>query len=84
LHWLEEDYEELLRQTSREVEHKISMISDQLTKKNLLPAEIIQTLRQRIQEWQQRVNYDGNYDQWIASHLPPRLENMLEDANGRH
>ncbi len=84
LHWLEEDYEELLRQTSREVEHKISMISDQLTKKNLLPAETIQTLRQRIQEWQQRVKYDGSYDRWIASHLPSRLENMLEDTNGRH
>lgn len=84
LHWLEEDYEELLRQTSREVEHKISMISAQLTRKNLLPAETIQAIRQRIQEWQQRVNYDGNYDRWIASHLPPRLENMLEDANGQH
>jgi hypothetical protein len=83
LHWLEEDYEELLRQTSREVEHKISMISDQLTKKNLLPVETIQEICQRIQSWQQRVNYDGNYDRWIASHLPPRLENILENANGQ-
>lgn len=39
-----------------------------------LSPEKLEALRAEVRSWQERVGYDGNYEQWIKKHTPPDLE----------
>jgi len=78
LDWQEEDYQNFLRQTESNIGQKVDTIAENLKNKNLLSVEKIQELKDRIKEFQQKVNYDGDYNKWVEKHLPKRLEDMIE------
>lgn len=76
LNWQEEDYQNYLRQTESNISEQIDVISEKFKKKNLLSVEKIEKLQDRIKEFQQKANYDGNYGKWVERHLPKRLEEL--------
>ncbi|RMI19507.1 MAG: hypothetical protein D6681_02940 [Calditrichaeota bacterium] len=45
--------------------------------KGLLSVEQIQAILKRVQEYQQRVGYHGDYRRWVEAHRPVRLEEMV-------
>jgi len=53
------------------------IIADELTAKDT-KNNSIDGLKETIQQWQSKVNYNGDYAAWIAQHMPVRLEDMIE------
>jgi len=45
--------------------------------KKALSVEQIQNLLNRVQEYQTRAGYDGDYQKWVARHKKKRLEELL-------
>jgi len=49
-------------------------VRQHLDSRDPLSPEKMEALRSEIRSWQERVGYDGNYEQWIEKHTPPDLE----------
>jgi len=75
--WKEEDFQEYLRLTAGNLEGQVEAISEKFHDKDLLSPDQIEVLDEKIKKMQKQVGYDGNYQAWIAKHLPVRLEDML-------
>jgi len=75
--WQEQDYREIFERAERNSQVKIDQIQRKLARKSLLTTEQIQVIHNRIKNLQRKVGYDGDYDNWIKKHLPPRIENMV-------
>jgi len=54
---------------------KVDKIAKMLTESNLLSAERVGAIVEKIESCQQRVGYSGSYADWIAEH---RLESIDE------
>lgn len=65
LAWREEDYQQLLDSGARTARKKVDKISEILNQKALLSVEQIESLIQKVKQLQQKVHYNGNYDDWI-------------------
>jgi NADPH-dependent glutamate synthase beta subunit-like oxidoreductase len=71
-----EDYEPLFNQAVSDADQKAERIGEHLETKNVLSAEQIKAILDRIKTLQKKSGYDGNYDRWIKQHLPLRVEDL--------
>lgn len=53
------------------------LIIDELLTKNT-KADAVDSLKKIVHQWQNKVNYNSNYAEWISQHMPTRLEDMIE------
>jgi ferredoxin--NADP+ reductase len=81
LAWQEEDYREIFERAERNSQAKVDRIQHKLNKKSLLTTEQIRGIYNRIRDLQRKVGYDGDYESWIRTHLPLRIENIVNDKN---
>lgn len=75
--WSEADHQKLMELASSNGGELDSFAKE----KNLLSAEQIKTLVAKINEAQQKVGYDGDYEKWREEHLCTRLERILSLSN---
>jgi NADPH-dependent glutamate synthase beta subunit-like oxidoreductase len=77
LAWRAEDYQELLDRGALDAKLKVDKISDFLASKRLLSAEEIRSIFEKIQACQKRVNYRGNYQDWIKKQAVERITDVI-------
>ena len=77
LDWHQEDYENWHRQTAVKVDKDISKIIDVIEKRKFMPDEVIQEILNKTKALQEKIGYNGDYENWVEQNTPPRLENML-------
>jgi hypothetical protein len=63
-----------------DTDRRIDAISTHLSAQKLLSADQISRINRRVASLQKKVNYNGDYDQWIQKHLPVRLEDLLSQT----
>ncbi|MFQ5772383.1 MAG: hypothetical protein ACE5HX_17740 [bacterium] len=68
LAWRAEDYQELLDRGAKDAQLKINKIAEILSTKNVLGVEKIRSIIRKINACQKRVNYNGDYQEWIKIH----------------
>ena len=76
--WQEEDFQKWLRESENAVQAQVSGIADQIENEEVKSNESIQKLLDRTAELQAQAGYPGKFMDWVAQHLPVRLEDMLE------
>lgn len=77
LGWKEDDFQEYLRLTESNVANQVDSILGSFDNQNLLHPEKIQELEEKIKQLQQDAGYDNNFEKWVETHLPERLEDQL-------
>lgn len=60
---------------------KIANISDGFSGLAMPSSATCEAIEQRIAALHAKVGYDGNYQQWVARHLPVRLEDMIGEVH---
>lgn len=77
LNWQEEDFQDYLRLKESAIENQVGRIAERFKENKLLDSDKIDEIDLKIKEFHNRVNYDGNYPNWVKQHLPIRLEDIL-------
>ena len=77
LAWREEDYEEIFKRAEENAGLKIETIGKMLKEKDVLDINQMKRLHNKIRDFQKRVGYQGDYDNWINEHIPVRLEHLI-------
>ncbi len=77
LDWQEEDYQSWLRGTETGIQMQVNAIADQIMRQKFMPDEVIENIIARTKTLQKKSGYNGNYKEWVAMHLPKRLEELL-------
>ena len=80
LDWQEEDYENWLRLSEGQIEQQVTNIAVQINKQQFLPAQVINSIQEKIEALQQSAGYQGDFMDWAKKNLPERLEDQLEAA----
>ncbi len=75
--WETDHIQKVVRAQERQTVKAIKEIDRHLKRRAGLSQLKIKDILQRVKRLQRRVGYDDNYQEWIAQHLPPRLENMI-------
>ena len=70
-------YEELFRTIESDVDTKLGSIEETLVQSPVHSDEEINFILEKTKKLQERVGYNGNYQQWVKQHRPVRLEEML-------
>jgi ferredoxin--NADP+ reductase len=73
----EEYYETLIQQREENSKEKVEKIRDRLAGRQKLTGREIDSLLEKIRYLNEKTGYEGNYERWIDTHLPPRLEHLL-------
>jgi hypothetical protein len=71
LGWTEERYQQVLQNGWETIFESGA--------KRVLTVEQIEQILKRIRERQKAVGYNNNFEEWVASHRPTRLEELLAD-----
>ena len=74
--WREEDYEKILQFSEQRIKEKVEKISNMINEKKILSVDKIRSIIEKVESYQRKVGYNGNYAEWIAKH---KLES-IEDA----
>jgi ferredoxin--NADP+ reductase len=77
LAWNPEDYQMIFDRAEMNADQKVSEIHRHLQKQARLGEEAMHKIENRIKQLQDKVRYT-DYSEWIAAHLPVRLENMID------
>lgn len=75
--WQQQEYQDWHRQTTHKVDLDMDQIITRIEKRPPLSDNKLQSILQRTRKMQQKVGYDGNYDNWIKKNLPLRYEEMI-------
>ena len=78
LNWQEEDYENWLRVSEKQVEEQIANIVSAVQRERYISDEILESIQERISELQEASGYNDNFQDWVDKNLPERLEDQLE------
>lgn len=78
LEWTQKDYESWHRSTASKVHKDIATIVEVIEKQKFMPDHMIQGILDKTKALQEKVGYDGNYENWAEEKTPLRLENMLK------
>ena len=81
LDWQVEEYKGLFDQAVSDADQKADRIGMQLESQKTVPADQIELILERVRELQAKTGYDGNYEKWIKTHLPKRVENLIPDSD---
>ena len=76
LQWQRDHFKELVRAQELQTATTIKVIDHHLKTRTGLTPKKINTILQKVRQLQLRVGYTGGYREWIARHLPARLENL--------
>ncbi len=80
LAYTDEDYEAIFEAASKRAEKRIDSIFSHFTEVEKLSEKEVKAIDDKLKALQESVGYDGNYEQWVRSHLCARLESMKESA----
>jgi len=75
--WREEDYQKLIQLESDEVARQANRIADYLQEKRLHAPEQIQQILSRVQGYQRKAGYEGDYAAWAKKNAFTRLEQLI-------
>lgn len=70
-------FENSVRSREEAIATQMAPISANIQQKAPLSAEQIDELQAKIHQLQAKVGYEGDYQKWIQTHTPVRLEDML-------
>jgi hypothetical protein len=73
----EDEYKDWIRDDELSTEERVDHLVERLQEIPHASEKKVFVLKQKIQELQNKVGYDGRYRQWISEHLPVRLENLI-------
>lgn len=73
----EQVYAEGYQMARENITNNLENISDNLTQLAIPSTETVNAIEQRIKNLQTKVGYDGDFNKWVAQHLPVRLEELL-------
>jgi hypothetical protein len=59
------------------IAEQLSPVSDFVKKSGALSQEVLDSISGKVNALQKKIGYDGNYERWVNSHLPKRLEEMV-------
>lgn len=76
LQWQRNHFRQLVRAQELQTVTTINEIDHHLKTRTSLSQSRINTILQKVRQLQLRVGYNGAYREWIARHLPVRLENL--------
>ncbi len=79
LAYTDEDYREIFDSAAARVDNRVQFISERIKEMKMLSGERVAALINKVKIMQAKAGYDGDYKKWIKSHLPVRLEDMLEE-----
>ena len=74
---MESNYSDYFRKIEASVDSSLGAIVSELDRCEIHPDEEIQKILRTTQELQQKVGYNGNYQQWADSNRPVRLEDTI-------
>jgi ferredoxin/flavodoxin---NADP+ reductase len=77
LAWQPENYQELFDQEVANADEKVDQIIDHLDDEKLLSNNQMMHIFSQVKTQQEKVGYNGDYDNWIKNNLPLRLENLI-------
>lgn len=75
----EQDYNALFEAAEKRALIRVNAVMQTLESCELKPEAKVKEILKRVEELQNRVGYDGDYDKWIKKHLPVRLEDMVNE-----
>lgn len=81
MEWMEDDFQNYLRLTENKIDNQVDAIMDAFSSKGILDADTITKLDTNIKDWQLKSGYDGNWEAWVETQTPERLENQLGVAH---
>ena len=76
--WTDEDYQNFLREKEAGAQIEVQQLMEKLNQDNLLSTDKIADIDSKIKSCQSKVSYNGDYDNWVKTHLPKRLEDMID------
>ena len=78
-HYLDQESlaEQSIKEVQSDIAEKVDQISDERHHFPSLSKDEYRRLMSRIEKLHQKTGYDGAYQAWVETHLPPRLEDML-------
>ncbi len=76
LAYTDEDYEAIFDAAAERADKRIDSIFSHFTEVEKLSADEVKAIDDKLKAMQEKVGYDGQYEQWIKSHLSTRLESM--------
>lgn len=72
---MEENYSNYFRKIEEGVDTSLGGIIKELNRSEIHPDEDIQKILKLTQELQEKIGFNGDYQQWVNKHRPLRLEN---------
>lgn len=76
LQWQHDHFKELVRAQELQTVTTVKEINHHLKTRKGLPPSKIDSILQKVRKFQLRARYTDSYREWIAKHLPTRLENL--------
>lgn len=77
---LDAPFEALFEGVADDAQERVQRLFDVIRDKKLLTPGEIKDILNRVEARQNAVGFDGNYEQWVIKHLPPRLEDILKQS----
>ncbi len=77
--WRENDYVAIFESRAELAEARALSFMERLNDLEKLSLSKIENIDRKINEFQQKAGYEGEYQKWIGRHLPVRLENMTDE-----
>jgi ferredoxin--NADP+ reductase len=77
----EENFNEYIQVQEKTIDSAILRVSQALKKQKPLSVDHISRILEKTSFRQHKVGYGGNYKEWIAKHLPVRLEDLMSEHN---
>ncbi len=74
----DEDYAKIFDARNEQAEKRVNFILQSIQEQKPLSGEEIQAIKEKVAALQKQVGYDGDYARWIETHLPARLEKMVD------
>jgi ferredoxin--NADP+ reductase len=75
--WQQQEYQDWHRQTAQKVDRDMDRIITRIEKRPALSDDLLRSILQKTRKMQQKIGFDGNYDQWIRKNLPVRYEELI-------
>ena len=75
----EDEYKDWIRNDELTTGERVDHLIERLQEIPPASEKKVSRLKQKIQELQNKVGYDGRYRNWISEHLPVRLEDLMAE-----
>jgi Pyridine nucleotide-disulphide oxidoreductase len=83
LAWSEDDYEKVFQFSSQRAKGRVGKITNLLNEKNVLSVDKIKSLIEKVESYQRKVGYNGNYAEWISKHKVESIVDVISEQKLR-